>query len=1276
MKKFHRSALALSLCAAMLTSTIPGAVASAKTNASLLDAESIGYANVLNVTGIPDPGMYGDYDTNKYNNFSDMGAWHGYYLHPQDATDLYGGFAGPMIIAEEYPINLSESIGKWQIVRADGTAYDLSTAKATVNGYPGKLVQTYEMDDFDLKLELIFSSDRTALIRTSILNKTDEALELTLKQAGDIFNTYGTRGAALGTSLQKEDDGVSVSFETIRSTWNLLTSEENKFNIRFDRAVTTEVAEDGLSYVSTFNEPVTVNPDDVFTTYQTQSYTFTADEAAAEKEAAADMLADGAPYFTENTSRWQGYIDTIDGADVDAAYKNAAVKSMETLSTNWMSAAGALKHDGVVPSTSYKWFVGMWAWDSWKQAVATAHFNGDLAEDNIRALFDYQITEEDAIRPQDAGTIIDCIFYNVGPERGGDGGNWNERNSKPALASWSVYNVYKQTHDIEFLREMYPKLVAYHDWWYTNRDIDGNGIAEYGGMVHDAHYQYNSDGSIKTDENGNKLFDEDAVIEAAAWESGMDNATRFDKDGNGPDDIGVHVFEVKNDGGETVGYTINQESADLNAYLYAEKGFLKAMAEELGYEEDAAKYEEEAAKVRDYVNTMMFDEETGFYYDLQTSEDGQTKKLLVNRGKGTEGWIPLWAKMATQEMADDVVENMLDEGKFYLYMPFPTASKDNDKYDPNRYWRGPVWMDQALYGVEALQNYGYTQEAKDAAYRLFDHAEGLLGDGPIRENYNPETGVGLHTKNFSWSASAYYLLFQNTLNGNETTSQDALPIPGDRNLSVTFPAKSVSVEAEGVDAGLANITGSLTAQLPADSTFKLTFAPRVEGREFAAISINGKPVVFDKDTDTTSFVYEGTIADAAQLRFTFTVVSKQTLNSIIDAALALKGGEEYNNAVTIVQEKFDKALEHAQAVAGDKTAAQDKIDGAWKDLLNCIQHLSFEKGDLTKLQNLLANADALNEADFTAESWNVYLEKRAAAEEIVALGDNALAVDVTKAHDELLKAVEDLQYAVNKENLSSIFAQAEEIHGNLDAYLETGKAAFLLAYDNAQKVLDNANASQADIDKAADELLTAIMDMRLTPDKSALTALVTKAESLNTSKFSASERKAFDEALDDANRVLSNSEASQEEVDAAHSKLTRAMNAGSSSSGSSGGNSRPSGAGSSGNGYGSSGNAVAGTPVTTTPAVTASVRSDTTAGFALNRGAAYCFKMTVVNGKESDVPSFTVGNGSVLKTQFVAKIGNDYYYRVWAVGTPGQSTGVYTQLPNGAPQKHCTVTIG
>lgn len=761
------------------------AVRTAANNIDYVIEGNTTFADVLDIKADPKEIIYGDYLTNMYNQFSDMGAWHGYYLHKDEATQLYGGFAGPVVILEEYPVNLSDAISKIKISDKDGKVYDLTSSTMESTYYPGKLVQTYQLDDFSLSLELVFATNRTALVRTIIKTDSETPLELNIEWEGSIYTKTGT-SEDIGTSLQAIDVGVKVNFDKIRSIWDVLNSGENNFKIVFDKEVDTVIDGENYKYTSKMKAPVIIDKNSPFVSYSAQSYTFTKIEEDKElpiiQKLVSNASGEADKCFEDNLTRWQEYIDkTLEYTkDTDVSFQKAAIKSVETLMTNWRSKAGALKHDGVIPSSSYKYFIGMWAWDSWKQAVGVAHFNGDLAKNNIKALFDYQIQPNDLVRPQDAGTIIDCIFYNVGPERGGDGGNWNERNSKPALAAWSVYNVYLQTGDKAFLEEMYPKLVAYHNWWYTNRDVDQNGIAEYGGMVHDAHYQWDENGNIATDENGNPLFDPEAVIEAAAWESGMDNATRFDVDGNGPDDVGVIVYENKDKNGKLVGYSLNQESADLNAYLYAEKGFLKSMAEVLGKTEDAKKYEIEAEYVRDYINEKMFDEETGFYYDLQTNEDGTEKKLLVNRGKGTEGWLPLWAKVATPKQAESVKNIMMNPKMFNSYVPLGTASLDNDKYNPNKYWRGPVWLDQALYGVEALQNYGYNSEAKQLTEKLFKNAEGLMGDGPIRENYNPETGAGLHTKNFSWSASAYYLLYLNTLSGTATTSQVGLPIPKDK----------------------------------------------------------------------------------------------------------------------------------------------------------------------------------------------------------------------------------------------------------------------------------------------------------------------------------------------------------------------------------------------------------------------------------------------------------------------------------------------------------------
>lgn len=85
------------------------------------------------------------------------------------------------------------------------------------------------------------------------------------------------------------------------------------------------------------------------------------------------------------------------------------------------------------------------------------------------------------------------------------------------------------------------------------------------------------------------------------------------------------------------------------------------------------------------------------------------------------------------------------------------------------------------------------------------------------------------------------------------------------------------------------------------------------------------------------------------------------------------------------------------------------------------------------------------------------------------------------------------------------------------------------------------------------------------------------------------------------------------------------------------------------------------------------VTSDTTVNFSKRRGQLYTFKMTVSNTYAK--PSFTVGNGAVMKTYAQKRIGNVYYFQVIAIGKPGESTGVYTTLPGQQPVKHCTAFV-
>ena len=259
MNGMQKRICALTCCAAMTLSMASGALAEG--TAADLRME---YGNVLDVTADPKENLYGYYDTNEYNNFSDMGAWHGYYLADADAAQLQGGFAGPVIIAEEYPVNLSGAFSRLEIADAEGNIYSYDNAEGTGTYYPGMLVQTYEFDDLTVDLRLIFGSDRTALVRTEITNKTEEPMELTLRWKGDMYSNYGDEYTLMENSLESTEDSVQVNFREVRSTWSYLMTDEVKFNVRHDIPVETTAG--GDTYVTTAVDPVALDAGAAFTT--------------------------------------------------------------------------------------------------------------------------------------------------------------------------------------------------------------------------------------------------------------------------------------------------------------------------------------------------------------------------------------------------------------------------------------------------------------------------------------------------------------------------------------------------------------------------------------------------------------------------------------------------------------------------------------------------------------------------------------------------------------------------------------------------------------------------------------------------------------------------------------------------------------------------------------------------------------------------------------------------------------------------------------------------
>jgi len=301
------------------------------------------------------------------------------------------------------------------------------------------------------------------------------------------------------------------------------------------------------------------------------------------------------------------------------------------------------------------------------------------------------------------GMVAGCIYPDA------KGNNWVT--SGPPLAGWAVWEVYRQTRDRSFLHEMQPRLQRYHDWWGRKRDRDQDGLCEYGAAAD--------------------------RVEAASPESGMDHAIRFDK-------ASLRKLDDR-------AWTFDLESVDLNAGLYAEKRYLAEISKELLRKDPALGVA--AGRLQAAIRARMFDRKSGYFYDAAADGSG------VLAAQGPEGWIPLWASVATREQAAAVRRALVDPRKFATYLPFPTLAADHPGFQPAAAWRGPVSPDQAYFAVQGLRRYGFTEDARRLTRQLLDHAKGLTEPGPpIRESYHPLSGDGLEAPDFGPSAAHVLLL--------------------------------------------------------------------------------------------------------------------------------------------------------------------------------------------------------------------------------------------------------------------------------------------------------------------------------------------------------------------------------------------------------------------------------------------------------------------------------------------------------------------------------------
>ncbi|CAM5284765.1 lipoprotein [Streptomyces spiroverticillatus] len=102
------------------------------------------YSDILDRSGSPAAAHPDEADgrNNSVNVFADRGAWHAYALPKTGDTAAYGGFTGPLYIAQEYPWWLSKAFSRIQLTES-GKQLDLTAGGAPrFTSQPGRLLQS------------------------------------------------------------------------------------------------------------------------------------------------------------------------------------------------------------------------------------------------------------------------------------------------------------------------------------------------------------------------------------------------------------------------------------------------------------------------------------------------------------------------------------------------------------------------------------------------------------------------------------------------------------------------------------------------------------------------------------------------------------------------------------------------------------------------------------------------------------------------------------------------------------------------------------------------------------------------------------------------------------------------------------------------------------------------------------------------------------------------------------------------------------------------------
>ncbi|RKN41197.1 MGH1-like glycoside hydrolase domain-containing protein [Streptomyces hoynatensis] len=399
-----------------------------------------------------------------------------------------------------------------------------------------------------------------------------------------------------------------------------------------------------------------------------------------------------------------------EGAAAVVAGRRAACERTRLCSAGWLGEAADALTRAVTWNTIYapgpgrvltptsrdfvsarrRGFYGSWAlhaWDTFFTGLAASFVDRDLA----RGVFGQILPHADA-----RGMI---------PNRVSDDRGTTADRSQPPVGALTVLKAYlggglsDATRDAALLRETYPALLAWHDWWPRARR-GPHGLLAWG-----------SD-PVPGDP-------ESATFDRAARESGLDDSPLYDE----------AAFDPRT-------HTMDLADVGLNALHIADAEALARIAGLLGEADTAGRLRAEAEAARRTADALLWDGQAGGYRNLRAAggHDPHVAPTLL---------YPLLARLPGPSRARELAARLLAPEALGGSRPLPSVARNDPAFSAT-YWRGRIWAPMAYLAVEGLRGYGLTEHSGpivDALLRLF--LQEWRAHSHVRENYPAHEGEDL-----------------------------------------------------------------------------------------------------------------------------------------------------------------------------------------------------------------------------------------------------------------------------------------------------------------------------------------------------------------------------------------------------------------------------------------------------------------------------------------------------------------------------------------------------